>query len=54
MMTEREQLVAFESDLSALISRYEHEFDLSAAGAVGVLMMKVHGIIAEASKDEYE
>lgn len=53
MMTEREQLVAFESDLSALISRYE-QFDLSAAGAVGVLMMKVHGIIAEASKDEYE
>lgn len=53
-MTEREQLVAFENDLNNLINRYEHEFQLSAAGAVGVLMMKVHGIMAEASKDEEE
>lgn len=36
-MTEREQQIALESDLDALLHRYVEEFNLSISSAIGVL-----------------
>ena len=47
-MTDREQIAAFEADLDKLVSRYCQEFQISVAGAIGVLTMKVHRLIAGA------
>lgn len=43
-MSDREQLDAFHADLDKLVARYIDEFDLSFAGAIGVLEMKCHEI----------
>lgn len=43
-MSDREQLDAFHADLDKLVGRYIDEFDLSFAGAIGVLEMKSHEI----------
>ncbi len=53
-MTDREQIAAFEADLDKLVSRYCQEFEISVAGAIGVLEMKKHRLIAEALEDGTE
>lgn len=54
-MTDREQTKAFGDDLDALVERYRKEFDLSLAQAVGVLQVKIHGLIDDVrNKDDDE
>lgn len=50
-MTDPEQIDAFARDLDALVSRYCAEFQLTVAGAIGVLEIKKHELIAEALKN---
>ncbi len=47
-MTEGEQLDAFMADLTRLIDRYCEEFELTTAGAIGVLEIKKHQLIQAA------
>lgn len=49
-MTDKEQIEAFAGDLDCLVSRYEKEFSLSLAGAIGVLQLKIFAI----SKDAFD
>jgi hypothetical protein len=51
-MTSQEQQQAFAGDLDKLIARYEKEFQLTNADAVGVLMLKVHGLCAVAFEND--
>lgn len=53
-MNDKEQIEAFAEDLARLIRRYCEEFDLSTAGAIGVLEMTKHELIAFALKEEEE
>lgn len=50
-MSDREQISAFEKELDNLVSRFCAEFELSVAGAVGVLEMKKHRLIHGAIED---
>jgi len=51
-MTEREQIIAFEADLSKLVTRYCHEFQLSLASAIGVLQVEQHRLIKAVLDDD--
>jgi hypothetical protein len=53
-MTDKEQIEAFADELDKLVSRYEKEFDLSAAGAIGVLQFKTHAICQVAFDDNQD
>lgn len=50
-MNDREQIDAFMADLTALVSRYCAEFELTTAAAIGVLEIKKHELIATALED---
>lgn len=45
-MSGREQIEAFAGELDKLVERFEHEFNLPNVSAVGVLMLKVHSLLA--------
>ncbi len=51
-MNEKEQIEAFADDVDRLVRRYENEFELSAASAVGVLQFKVHAICQSMMNEE--
>jgi hypothetical protein len=56
-MTDREQLDSFGNDVDALVERYRHEYDMSYAVVVGVLVMKAHLLcdeVAELGGDDAE
>ncbi len=53
-MTERQQIMAFADDLDKLVARYEQEFELSMASAVGALMFKAHAIMTNAMDGDSE
>lgn len=57
-MSDREQLDAFSNDLDVLVTRYIREFELSTAGAIGVLALKQHAMARwafdENEKDDEE
>lgn len=47
-MNDREQIDAFSHELDKLVERFCQEFQLSTAGAIGVLEMKKHELISYA------
>lgn len=51
-MTDKEQITAFAGELDNLVSRYEQEFNLSVAGTIGVLQLKIHAICIAANEDD--
>lgn len=53
-MNQENQIDAFARDLSALVSRYASEFQLSTAAAVGVLEIEKQRIITQAFHFEDE
>lgn len=53
-MTDRQQIDAFDNDLRALVERYVQEFNISTAGAIGVLQMKVVELTRNALKQAEE
>lgn len=46
--------MAFADDLDKLVARYEQEFELSMASAVGALMFKAHAIMTNAMDGDSE
>ncbi len=50
-MTERQQIVAFESELDALICRYRSDFTMTYASMIGVLHIQAH-VLAQDASDE--
>jgi len=53
-MSDNQQIDAFYNDLTALVSRYCAEFDLTTAAAIGVLEIKKHELIKLALEDAEE
>jgi hypothetical protein len=55
-MTEREQIQAFANDVDKPIQRFRIEFQISNAGAIGVLIFAAHNIMQDArdSRNEEE
>ncbi len=53
-MTEAEQIVAFESELDALICRYRSDFTMTYASMIGVLQIQVHILITDACDESAE
>lgn len=49
-MSEKEQIAHFANELDALVDRYRSEYDMTYAGIVGTLQMKVFGMCKEASE----
>lgn len=53
-MTEREQAIAFESDLRALIHRYRCEFNLTYPVVIGLLCLAQYDLYCETIDDANE
>jgi hypothetical protein len=53
-MTDKEQITAFAGELDNLVARYEKEFNLSVAGAIGVLHLKIYAIEKAANDNDDE
>ena len=49
-MTDKEQITHFANDIDNLVDRYRSEYDMTYAAIVGVLQMKSHLLIVEASE----
>ena len=52
MMSGKEQIDAFASDLDKLIERYRLEFELTYAAVIGVLFLKAHLLCDESTDVE--
>lgn len=46
-----EQIEHLENDLEMIIERYRKEYDMTYASMIGVFMLKVHQISAEAYEE---
>ena len=53
-MTEKEQIVAFAREVDALVARFEKEFELSYAAAIGVMQLKIHSLCVSSGEEEDE
>lgn len=53
-MSDREQIEHFETELLKLVERFRCEYEISTAGAVGVLQMQAHRLIREAIDNSEE
>lgn len=51
-MNEKEQIMELADRMDKLINGFRDEWDLSYASVVGVLMMKAHLLMQEASEEE--
>lgn len=51
-MSQRDQQLAFTSDIEMVIDRYRAEFELTLSSAVGVLEVVKHKLIAEILEDD--
>lgn len=47
-MNEKEQIDHFANEIDALVDRYRTEYEMTYAGVVGVLQMKIYTLCAEA------
>ena len=53
-MSEADQTKAFAEELDSLVERFRQEFDLTYAGAVGVLTMKAYLLCRESDNENSE